>query len=73
LAWVNGLKISVKASLGMPMPVSAMAMCSSGDEVPTPVLGELDCVADEIDEDLPHARGVGVDHRRQGRLESKLE
>ena len=68
-AWVNGSNTACSLSAGMPMPVSAtrepdadggarLARARSHRTTTSPALGELDRVADQVDEHLPQPAGV---------------
>ena len=77
-AWLKASKIVACLSAGMPMPVSVTAKCSiepvAGARVfatldqDVALLGELDGVADEVDEHLPEPHRVADDAGRHVRL-----
>ena len=70
-AWVNGSKMASRRSGGMPMPVSRTTPCSatspacshsfSISSTTWPRLGELDRVAQQVDQDLPQPAVVAHD------------
>ena len=82
-AWAKASKISRCLSGGMPMPVSLTAKCRQTSSLRPATrcstshhhlaaLGELDGVADQVDDDLPQParvadQGVGHVRRRRGR------